>query len=170
MAPKYLVVIQGDYLAYLKPHGKLGGNGKKMYWESPGVSYHHLRSYLKYPWRKWSVTHSHPNYNLQFCDIKNRSFKNGSIVNLCWGKFVFRLHILKHGRADLRIMLHISVSVTWSDASWDWGLTSSLKFVLHIFKTILGFCKWNCKALKNTYIAARGPFASVITAPACISS
>lgn len=87
MAPKYLVVIQGDYLAYPKPYGNLLGNGKQMFWESLGVSYYHLRTRLKYPWRKWSVTYSHPNYNLQLCDIKNKSFKNGTIVNVCWGEF-----------------------------------------------------------------------------------
>lgn len=49
MATKYLVVIQGDFLAYPKPYGKLGGDGKQMYWESLGVSYYHLRTHLKYP-------------------------------------------------------------------------------------------------------------------------
>lgn len=58
-----------------------------MYWESLGVSYYHLTTHLKYPWRKWSIAHSYPIYNLQLCDIKNKIFKNGTIVNLCWREF-----------------------------------------------------------------------------------
>lgn len=58
-----------------------------MYWESLGVSYYHLTTHLKYPWRKWSIAHLYPNYKLQLCDIKNKIFKNGTIVNLCWREF-----------------------------------------------------------------------------------
>lgn len=75
---------------------------------------------------------------------------------------------VKKRRANLHVAyFHVS-HMEWCQRRL--GMTSSLKFMLFIFKKIHTCCKWNCKALTNIYITSRGSFYSLITTPACTFS